>query len=109
MGPSWQRIGLNKNLTKLIVKNMPYPARKILLISILSLVLAVFVMFTVDQTLSLYFKQPALTWLWLQARAITNIGLSEYYFIAAIGCFIFGKWIRPDFKKMRAFGRDLFF
>lgn len=88
---------------------MTYPTRKILTVSLTGFSLALLAALTVDQSLSLYFRQPELQPVWLFARSITNAGLSEYYFALAILLYIFGKWVRPQFTKVRIWGRDLFF
>lgn len=58
---------------------------------------------SLDQVLSIVFARGDLQPLWLAARNITNVGLSEYYFIGAALCFVFFKWLaaRTDFWKSR--------
>lgn len=86
-----------------------YPARHLLTVTLTGLVLAIITALTLDQTVSLYFKQPELTWLWLAARNITNAGLSEHYFILSLALYTFGKWVRPQFVQTRIWARNLFF
>ncbi|MGZ6393911.1 MAG: phosphatase PAP2 family protein [Pseudobdellovibrionaceae bacterium] len=62
-----------------------------------------------DQKLSLYFKRPELEGIWLMARTVTNVGLSEHYFIIAIFLYIFARWIRPSYTQIREWSRNLFF
>jgi membrane-associated phospholipid phosphatase len=50
---------------------------------------------SLDQALSILFARPSLETLWLYARNITNIGLSEYYFLAAILTYLFFRWVAP--------------
>lgn len=88
---------------------MPLPIRKITIAIIVGILLAALSLFTLDQSLSLFFKQPELTPLWLKARAITNIGLSEHYFVIAILLYIFSKWVRPQHIRLREWSRDFFF
>jgi membrane-associated phospholipid phosphatase len=88
---------------------MTYPTRRVLTVSILGFTLAVLVALTLDQDLSLYFKRPELGDLWLKARAITNVGLSEHYFLTAILLYIFARWIRPQYTRLRQWSRNFFF
>jgi len=88
---------------------MTYPLRRLLLLSTFGFLLAALSAFTVDQALSQYFKLPELERLWLTARSVTNVGLGDPYFITAIGLYIFSKWIRPQYEKLRAWSRDFFF
>lgn len=86
-----------------------YPTRKILLLITLGLLLSLISAFTIDQSLSLYFRQPELTPIWLAARNITNVGLSQHYFIAVIVLYIFSRWIKPQYIQLRAWSRNFFF
>lgn len=86
-----------------------YPARKIILTLCCGLILALMAALTVDQTLALYFKQPELTWLWLAARNVTNVGLSEHYFAGSLLLYIFARWVRPNFTQLREWSRNFFF
>jgi membrane-associated phospholipid phosphatase len=86
-----------------------YPIRRILMVICTGLVLALISALTLDQSVSLYFKRPELTSVWLFARNITNAGLSEHYFVLAAVLYIFGKWVRPQFVQVRNWARDLFF
>ncbi|MBK9321796.1 MAG: phosphatase PAP2 family protein [Bdellovibrionaceae bacterium] len=88
---------------------MPYPARRIITLTLLGITLSGISILIIDQPLSQYFRQPELLPLWLKARAITNIGLGDPYFMIAILIYIFAKWIRPQLTKWREFGRDFFF
>ncbi len=86
-----------------------YPTRRVLAVTVVGLILAAIAALTMDQSLSLYFKQPELTPVWLFARNITNAGLSEHYFILAAVLYVFGKWARPQFVQTRIWARNLFF
>lgn len=86
-----------------------YPTRRILTVIGAGLILAVMTALTIDQSLSLYFKRPELTPVWLFARNITNAGLSEHYFVLAAVLYVFGKWVRPQFVQTRIWARNLFF
>jgi membrane-associated phospholipid phosphatase len=88
---------------------MTYPQRRILTVSILGFFLVILVGLTLDQTLSLYFNRPELGEIWLKARAITNVGLSEHYFLAAILLYVFSRWIRPQYTQLRKWSRNFFF
>lgn len=88
---------------------MTYPTRRILTVSIVGFSLSLMAALTVDQSLALYFKLPELESLWLNARAITNVGLSEHYFITTIILYVFSKWIRPQYDKVRIWSRNFFF
>lgn len=88
---------------------MTYPTRKIISATLLGLCLCVAALFTLDQSLALYFNQPELQSLWLAARNITNAGLSEHYFIISILTYVFCKWIRPQYVRARIWGRNFFF
>jgi membrane-associated phospholipid phosphatase len=92
-----------------ITKSMPYPSRQVVAAVITGSVLALLCVFTVDQTLSLYFKQPELLSLWLKARSITNVALSEYYFVISLALFVFFKWVKPQSSRWREWARDSFF
>lgn len=78
-------------------------------ISTVAFFLAFLSAYNLDQNLALYFKQPELGELWLKARAVTNVGLSEYYFVTAILLYIFARWLRPGFIRLREWSRNLFF
>jgi len=88
---------------------MTYPYRNIWIAALSGLCLCIAALFTLDQSLAQYFKQPEMLTLWLIARNITNVGLSEHYFVIAIVTYVFCKWLRPQFVKARAWGRDFFF
>lgn len=87
---------------------MTYPSRKVLVVGVTGFALALFAALTVDQSLSIYFRQPEMEPLWLKARAITNVGLSQYYFALALFLYIFARWIRPQYTRVREWARDLF-
>ncbi|HEY8270912.1 MAG TPA: phosphatase PAP2 family protein [Pseudobdellovibrionaceae bacterium] len=78
-------------------------------VSIFAFSLAILVAFTLDQNLSLFFKRPELEGIWLKARAVTNVGLSEHYFLIAILLYFFARWIRPNSLRLREWSRNLFF
>ncbi len=88
---------------------MTYPKRKILTASLLGFSLIILAALTLDQNLSLYFKRPELGAIWLMARAITNVGLGEHYFLAAVLLYIFARWVRPKYSRLREWSRDFFF
>ncbi|WP_413290739.1 phosphatase PAP2 family protein [Bdellovibrio sp. HCB337] len=88
---------------------MTYPTRRILTVSILGFSLALIAALTLDQSVALYFKRPELQWIWLKARTITNVGLSEHYFVTVILLYIFAKWVRPQFMHLRIWARNFFF
>lgn len=88
---------------------MTYPTRRILTVSTLGFSIALICALTLDQSLALYFKRPELEWLWLKARAITNVGLSEHYFVTVILLYVFAKWIRPQHSRLRIWSRNFFF
>ena len=61
--------------------------------------------FFLDQKIALYFGQQEIRdVIWLAAREITNIGLSEHYFAIAIGTWAFCAWAAP---KMNLFKKNL--
>lgn len=61
--------------------------------------------FFFDQKIALYFGQKEIRdVIWLAAREITNIGLSEHYFAIAIGTWAFCAWVAP---KMNLFKKNL--
>lgn len=58
---------------------------------------------TLDQTLAAYFAQVSADDIRAFFRQITDIGLSEYYFLIALGTWAFAAWIAPRlefFKKI---------
>lgn len=55
-----------------------------------------------DQRASLYFANPEVKHLiWAPARILTDIGLSEYYFILALGTWALAKWIAPHLSALK--------
>lgn len=52
-----------------------------------------------DQNVALYFRQEELIEFWLLAREVTNIGLSEHYFVLTIILFIGLKWLTPRIRR----------
>jgi membrane-associated phospholipid phosphatase len=93
----------------MLYRVMLYPVRKVVISILVGVLLLGLSMAFVDQSLSQFFKRPDLEPLWLAARNVTNIGLSQHYFLIAIFTYIFAKWVRPQFTRTRVFGRDLFF
>lgn len=77
--------------------------RHIIKVILIAFVLVCIAMYFVDQSFSTYFARPELrATIWLPARSITNIGLSEYYFILSISTWTFFAWVAPrlsSFKK----------
>lgn len=86
-----------------------YPTHRVLTVLVIGIVLALISALTLDQSVSLFFKQPELNSVWLFARNITNAGLSEHYFVLSLVLFVFGKWVRPQFVQVRIWARNLFF
>ncbi|WII72638.1 phosphatase PAP2 family protein [Bdellovibrio sp. 22V] len=86
-----------------LLSNPKKLTQHILKVFFCALVLAILAMLFIDQPLSAYFAEKEvkdLYWAW--ARILTDIGLSEYYFILALGTWAFTKWIAPlitAFKK----------
>lgn len=62
----------------------------------MSFFLAGMLMVSIDSPISAFFARPEMEGVWLFARRITNIGLSEYYFAFAAVCYVFFKWIAPQ-------------
>lgn len=95
-----------------------YPLRTLLKVLAVVAVLIGLSAFFLDQNLSLYFKRPELTSLWLFARNITNVGLSEHYFVISILLYVFCRWGAPRIEslrvqtlwtqKLRTWARDFF-
>lgn len=55
-----------------------------------------------DQKIALYFGQENIrAMVWLAAREITNVGLSEHYFAIAIGTWAFCAWVAPKMKFLK--------
>lgn len=67
---------------------------------IISMIFVVFI----DQSISQFFGRPEIKniW-WLPAREITDIGLSENYFLISILVWIFSKWIAPRIDALKKF------
>lgn len=86
-----------------------YPTRRVLTVLVIGMALALISALTLDQSVSLYFKQPELEPVWLFARNITNAGLSEHYFALALILYVFAKWVRPQFVQTRIWARNFFF
>lgn len=82
-----------------------FPTRRILTVALLSLPLVILSALFLDQSLALFFKQPEQLSLWLLARNITNVGLSEHYFIGAFLLYVFARWIRPQYSRLRTWSR----
>ena len=83
-------IGNPQKLTKHLIK-----------VLLTSFILAMIAMRYLDQSFSLYFADPQVKdAVWATARILTDIGLSEYYFMLSLGTWAFCKWIGP---KITAF------
>lgn len=73
--------------------------RHVLTVLGVALILAAVFGFFFDQKIALYFGQADVREIyWLTARELTNIGLSEHYFIIAIGSWAFCAWLAPRMK-----------
>ena len=61
-----------------------------------SLALALLAMYFLDQKMSMYFgleDVKGLYWKW--ARILTDLGLSEYYFVGSLAVWAWAKWLAP--------------
>ncbi len=64
--------------------------------------LCVICVYFIDQRLSLWLNEPAQkNWLWLPAREVTNIALSDWYFFISIGAWFFSAWIAPRIAALK--------
>ncbi len=84
---SWKSLKSCKDLT-----------RHLLLINAVLLALAALNVFFTDQWLARYFAQDSLLSVRDFARGITNIGLSEHYFIGSIFLYCYFRWLAPHLK-----------
>jgi membrane-associated phospholipid phosphatase len=79
--------------------------KHLLKVNVLSLGLAVLCMFFVDQSVSQYFGRPEVLAHRQWARDLTDAGLSQHYFIAAILLYIYFRWLAPHVKVWQKFPR----
>lgn len=89
----------------MILLNSLYPlkscknlTRHLLLLNAVFLALAAINIFCTDQWLAQYFAQNSLLSVRIFAREITNIGLSEHYFIGSIFLYCYLRWVAPHLK-----------
>ncbi|MNJ91251.1 PAP2 superfamily protein [compost metagenome] len=71
-----------------------------------SIILAALAAVTLDQRLSVYFSHADQQVLRGYFREITDLGLSEYYFIVAILAWILAKWIAPYLHIMKNYHKE---
>lgn len=86
-----------------LMQSSPRLKKHILKVLIIGLILSLIAALTVDQTLSTYFGQSSSENIRLAFRQITDIGLSEYYFLIALGTWAFAAFLAPRleiFKKV---------
>jgi membrane-associated phospholipid phosphatase len=69
-------------------------------------VLAIIAALTLDQKLSLYFADPSRTDIKAFFKAITDIGLSEYYFVGALVVWAVAKWIAPYLHVIKHYHKE---
>lgn len=73
-----------------------------------SFVLSMLAMLYLDQRVSLYFSLPEVKdAVWGAARILTDVGLSEYYFVLALGSWAFAKWIAPRISSLKKYAQGL--
>nr|WP_295902177.1 phosphatase PAP2 family protein [uncultured Bdellovibrio sp.] len=76
--------------------------RHIIKVILTSLSLAVVAGYFFDQKLSAFFAEPSIRDTFRgPARILTDIGLSEYYFILALATWAFAKWVAPRISALR--------
>lgn len=84
--------------------------RHLIKVIISSFVLAVLAMYFFDQSLSGYFAVPEVTARYrATARILTDIGLSEYYFVLALLTWAVAKWIAPRISALRKYPEKIEF
>ncbi len=78
--------------------------RHILKVTAIALVLAVLAMFFLDQRVSAYFGEVSVKAMFrAPARVLTDIGLSEYYFILSIATWALAKWVAPHIAAFKRY------
>jgi membrane-associated phospholipid phosphatase len=71
-----------------------------------SLALALLAMYFYDQKMSAYFgMEEVKNVYWKTARILTDIGLSEYYFIGSLSVWALAKWVAPR-MNLRKFSKE---
>lgn len=61
----------------------------------LTLCLVIFSIFYLDNLIANFFSRHELQTIYYYSREITNIGYSIHYFLIALACLVFSKWIYP--------------
>ncbi|MGZ3771525.1 MAG: phosphatase PAP2 family protein [Bdellovibrio sp.] len=84
-----------------VVKDPQKLTRHIIKIILIAFIFVFLTMYFFDQSFSAYFAKPEIkSMYWSAARTLTDIGLSEYYFLLSIATWAFFAWLAP---KMKAF------
>lgn len=83
--------------------------RHLLWINILSLVIALICMWTVDQKVSLFFAQERILRYRQWARDLTDAGLSQHYFIGSLFVYAYMRWLAPSTQLWRKHTREMIF
>lgn len=76
--------------------------RHLLKVILVSAFISIFSMFLLDQQLASFFNQPEIYSNWYQpARKLTDLGLFEIYFLLAVFCWFFARWIAPHLNAFK--------
>lgn len=77
--------------------------RHIIKVILASLALAVIAGYFFDQQVSAYFANPDIkATIRGPARILTDMGLSEYYFILSLGIWVLAKWVAPHIAALKS-------
>jgi len=82
-----------------LLSSLPKLRKHLIVVNIISLALAVLSFYLWDQPVALYFGRPDLRWFYFVNRTLTDLGLSEYYFAAAILTWAISLYVAPRFHN----------
>lgn len=71
------------------------------------LLLSILAAFTIDQYIAKFWNSEEIMPLRKGARAITDAGASEFYFVLAVSLYIFTKWVAPRLRTYHQFEKTM--
>ncbi|MDG0815128.1 phosphatase PAP2 family protein [Bdellovibrio svalbardensis] len=82
--------------------------KHILLVTLSALILAALAAAFLDQRLSLFFNHEDIRTTWRPvARVVTDIGLSDYYFVIAILTWALARWVLPRIASLKKYSAKI--
>ena len=88
----------------------PQFRRHLFICSAIALILSVICVYGFDQKLALWLNEPAQKdVLWLPAREVTNVALSEWYFIISFAAWFITAWVTPRIASLKPYSVRLDF